>query len=201
MVDATQPLAASRVEETCELALRLFLERGYDATPMSLVARELGLTKAGLYHHFESKEHLLYVIHQNTMERLLVPILEHAERVADPEARLRTFLLEYATLLAHDPSARLLINEARRLEPEHYAEIRRTWRRGYRLVRGAIVELVRGGRCRPGVDPTFAAFGAIGMCTWILYWFDHSRPESAAAVAETLASVFLNGVLAAETAA
>ena len=119
-----EPAPAGRVEEACEAALKLFLERGYDNTPMSLIAKELGLTKAGVYHHFESKEHLLYVIHKNTMERLLLPVIEKAEKVSDTEQRLRSFVLEYARLLTRDPSARILISEARRLAPEHFEEIR-----------------------------------------------------------------------------
>jgi len=195
-VQALEALPTDRVEEACGLALKLFLERGYDNTPMSMIAEALGLTKAGVYHHFESKEHLLYVIHRNTIERLLVPILDRAERVTDPEARLRTFVLEYATLLAHDKSARLLISEARRLSPEHYDEIRRVWRRGFDVVRTAILELQRQGRCKPSLNPTFAAFGAIGMCSWIFYWFDYSRPDTAGEVAATMADVFMSGVLA-----
>src|SRR3972149_247654 len=84
--------AADRVQDVCERALKLFLERGFDNTPMSLIARELGLTKAGVYHHFESKEHLLYVIHKNTVERLLLPIIEQAAQGVEPEGRLGPFL-------------------------------------------------------------------------------------------------------------
>jgi AcrR family transcriptional regulator len=188
-------LPAGRAAEACGLALKLFLERGFDNTPMSLIAGELGLTKAGVYHHFQSKEHLLYVVHKDTIGRLLVPIMEQAEAIADPEARLRFFVLEYARLLTRDSSARLLISEAKRLSPEHFGEIRRVWRRGFDLVRDAIVALQAQGSCREGLNPTFGAFAAIGMCSWIFYWFDYSRPESGAAVAETMADVFLNGVL------
>ena len=190
-----EPAPAGRVEEACEAALKLFLERGYDNTPMSLIAKELGLTKAGVYHHFESKEHLLYVIHKNTMERLLLPVIEKAEKVSDTEQRLRSFVLEYARLLTRDPSARILISEARRLAPEHFEEIRQVWRRGFELVRNAIVELKRTGRCGKQLNPTYAAFAAIGMCSWIFYWYDYSRQESGEQVAATMAEVFLNGVL------
>jgi len=188
-------LPVGRVEETCETALRLFLERGYDNTPMSLIAKELGLTKAGVYHHFESKEHLLYVIHKNTMNRLLLPVIEEAERIAGAEQRLRSFVLEYARLLTRDSSARILISEARRLTPEHFEEIRQVWRRGFELLRNAIVELKRTGRCGENLNPTYAAFAAIGMCSWIFYWFDYSRRDGAEEVAANMAEVFLNGVL------
>ena len=191
----SDPLPVGRVEEACGAALKLFLERGYDNTPMSLIAKELGLTKAGVYHHFESKEHLLYVIHKNTMERLLLPVIEKAERIAGAEQRLRSFVLEYARLLTRDSSARILISEARRLTPEHFEEIRLVWHRGFELVRSAIVELKRAGRCAKGLNPTYAAFAAIGMCSWIFYWYDYSRQDSGQEVAATMAEVFLNGVL------
>ena len=184
-----------RLEEACDAALKLFLERGYDNTPMSRVARELGMTKAGVYHYFESKEHLLYLIHRNTMQRMLLPVVEQAEREPDAETRLRTFLTEYARLATRDASARLLINEAKRLSPEHFEEIRKIWRRGFELTRDAIAALQAQGRCKADLNPTFAAFAALGMCSWVFYWFDYSRPDDSAEVAATMAEVFMSGVL------
>jgi hypothetical protein len=42
--------SGTRVDAIIEAALQLFLERGYDNTPLSAVAERLGLTKAGVYH-------------------------------------------------------------------------------------------------------------------------------------------------------
>lgn len=183
------------VEATTRIACRLFLERGYDNTPMSLIGKELGFTKAGIYHHFESKEHLLYVVHRTNIERMLLPIIEESEREADSEVRLRRFITGYSRLLTRDPSIRVMISEARRLSPEHLAEIEAVWRRAFDLVRDALCKLKDKGRCRSDLDPTYAAFAAIGMCSWIAYWFDYTRPQSGDAVARTMADIFLAGVL------
>jgi TetR/AcrR family transcriptional regulator, cholesterol catabolism regulator len=191
--EAAKP--SDRAGEAVAVALKLFLERGYDNTPMSLIAQELGLTKAGVYHHFESKEDLLYVIHRNNVEQLLLPVIEKSEAEADAEVRLRTFMVELGSLFARDASARILISEAKRMAPEHFVEIRDVWRRGFVLARDAIRELQQQGRCKANLNATFAAFGAIGMCSWITYWFDYSRPESGPEVAATLAEIFMNGVL------
>ena len=192
----TKPQEIGRVEEVVEVALRLFLERGYDNTPMSLLAKRLGLTKAGIYHHFASKEDLLFLVHRTAMERGLKPVFEAAARETDPERRLRVFLREHARMLALDPAAMLLIREARRLSPKHLQDIKKTWRRGFDVVRDAITVLQRQGRCRADVEPTFAAFAGIGMASWIAYWFDPSRPESAEAVAKTMTDIFIAGLLA-----
>ena len=52
----------SRRAAMCRAAAQIFRDRGFDATSVSDIARALGLTKAGLYHHFESKEALLFEI-------------------------------------------------------------------------------------------------------------------------------------------
>jgi AcrR family transcriptional regulator len=192
----TKPQEIGRVEEVVEVALRLFLERGYDNTPMSLLAKRLGLTKAGIYHHFASKEDLLFLVHQTAMERGLKPVFDAAAGESDPERRLRAFLYEHARMLALDPAAMLLIREARRLSPKHLQDIKKTWRRGFDVVRDAITELQQQGRCRTAVEPTFAAFAGIGMASWIAYWFDPTRPESAEAVANTMTDIFIAGLLA-----
>ncbi|MEE4211966.1 MAG: TetR/AcrR family transcriptional regulator [Parvularcula sp.] len=45
-------------ERVVGAATALFLEKGYAGTSMAQVAREAGMQKASLYHHFESKEAL-----------------------------------------------------------------------------------------------------------------------------------------------
>ena len=89
----TKPQEIGRVEEVVEVALRLFLERGYDNTPMSLLAKRLGLTKAGIYHHFASKEDLLFLVHQTAMERGLEPVFDAAARETDPSHGCGSFCM------------------------------------------------------------------------------------------------------------
>jgi AcrR family transcriptional regulator len=185
----------SFLDEAADLVTALILERGYDNTPMSVIAKALGLTKAGVYHHFESKEDLLYVIHRRMIERLLLPIIERAEQEPNPEIRLRNFLFEHALLMTRDPSARVLINEARRLSPERYEEIRAFWRRGYHVVRSTLETLQVNGICRQDINVGYAAFAALGMGLWTVYWFNYSRPETGPDVASTLSKIFLSGVL------
>ncbi|MCR5147744.1 MAG: TetR/AcrR family transcriptional regulator [Eubacterium sp.] len=50
-------------------ALSQFSEKGYAATSMSDIAKPLGITKAALYKHFESKQQIFDLIVEGTTER------------------------------------------------------------------------------------------------------------------------------------
>ena len=175
--------------------MELFIERGYDNTPLSLIAKKAGLSKAGLYHHFENKEHLLFSIHQQKIESSLLPVLEKAEQEQDPEKRLLMFLRHYITIMTQDQSTQLLIHEAKRLLPEHYQQILKIWRRVLRVLTSTITELKNEGKVSQSLNDSFAAFAAIGMCIWTTYWFDKSRPESTEEVVDTLTHIFLSGIM------
>ncbi|MEV7011499.1 helix-turn-helix domain-containing protein [Streptosporangium sp. NPDC051022] len=42
-----------------EIALKFFVEQGYEATSLREIAEELGVTKAALYYHFKSKDEIV----------------------------------------------------------------------------------------------------------------------------------------------
>jgi AcrR family transcriptional regulator len=64
-----------------EIALDLFIEKGYDKTSLREIADRLGFTKAALYYHFASKGDILMALHQR-MHRLLGDVL--GETAAEP---------------------------------------------------------------------------------------------------------------------
>ena len=184
-----------RFDEIYRVTVALFIERGYDNTPLSLIAKKLGVSKAGLYHHFESKEQLLFQIHKHSINETLVPVIERAEREPDPLKRLEQYISEYAEVMVHDPAIRILIEESKRLSPENLSKIRAAWRRGFEVMRSTIKELQSSGAGRADINPTIAAFAAIGMCSSTPYWFQHGGTESIEDVGRNYAQIFCQGAL------
>ena len=181
-------------EEIYQKALELFIERGYDNTPMSHIAEAVDLSKAGLYHYFASKKHLLFLIHEHYLEKNLIPLIKTAEKIPDPEERLSYIMRSYAKLITKDATARELNHEFRRLEPEHFQKVKRIWGRAFRLARDTIKELEEFGKSKR-LNATFAAFTAFGMVSWSFYWFDYSRKESIPELLDTFTEIFFRGLL------
>ncbi len=47
-------------EKILEVALKLFIRKGYHGTSLNEIASQAGLTKGGVYHYFDSKDDLYY---------------------------------------------------------------------------------------------------------------------------------------------
>src|SRR5262249_36797085 len=77
-------------QEILRTSARLFQQQGYDGTSMNDVASALKLSKGGLYHHFQSKDEILFELMNHAMditeERVIAPV----KTIPNPEERLRT---------------------------------------------------------------------------------------------------------------
>lgn len=90
--EAVQAAGASRREQILAGALELFRRQGYDRTSLREISERLGISKSGLYHHFEAKDDLI--------SSLVGPLLDriHEIAAAPPVAGdedLRAFLATY----------------------------------------------------------------------------------------------------------
>src|ERR1700750_81734 len=83
----------------------LFRDRGFDATSVNDIAKALGLTKAGLYHHFESKEALLFEIVMFGLDAVRDEVLLPVEKIRDPEERLRQLIVRHAQIITRGRGA------------------------------------------------------------------------------------------------
>src|SRR4029077_18420776 len=65
-----------RLGKVLQHASQIFCEKGYEGASMRDLSRAAGMSLAGLYHYFESKEELLYLIQKHTFR----PIIERARQ-------------------------------------------------------------------------------------------------------------------------
>ena len=178
-----------RTSEIYQKALDLFVKNGYDATPLSMVADTLGMSKGNLFHHFASKENLLFQIQLDFLKKRYVPIVEEAERISDPADRISFFLRKVTLLNTSTKVNRVLVHEVERLEKSHQTEVAKLWRRGYGLVSDALKELQQSGRIRRR-RVSFLTFMLLSMPFWVVYWFDYSRQDNAPELAEVVVETF-----------
>ena len=174
---------------------QLFRDRGFDATSVSEIARALGLTKAGLYHHFESKEALLSEIMMFGLDKVRDEVILPVRAIRDPEERLRQLITRHARIATRGHGAVAhLQDEIRALPPAARKQIENRMRVYFDLVRDTLDELHAAGRLS-SVDRTVATFSLIGMILWLPRWFRVGGRLDQASVANDIASFALGGLL------
>ncbi len=179
-------------QEILRTAARLFQKRGYDATSMNDVAAALKLSKGGLYHHFQSKDEILFEIMNHAMQITQDRVVTPVRGIADPEERLRALIRLHIetvlsprdreiTVMLHEnhplpPGLRKRIN-ARKKDYVHFLE--NLMREVQEKVQDKAQQKGQGQgsyrvHAKGRVSPRAAAFALLGMINWIYQWY---KPE------------------------
>ena len=176
---------------------QLFRDRGFDATSVSDIARALGLTKAGLYHYFDSKEALLFEIMMFGLDKVRDEVILPVRAIRDPEERLRQLITRHARIATRGHGAVAhLQDEIRALPTPARKQVEHRMRVYFDLVRGTLDELHAAGRLCD-VDRTVATFSLIGMILWLPRWFRQDGRLTQDQVAENIANLALGGLVTA----
>jgi AcrR family transcriptional regulator len=80
------------------VGLRLFTERGYEATSLREIAEELGVTKAALYYHFQTKDDIIRSLVEDRIAQVEELVAWGQSQPRGVETR-RELLRRYADLL------------------------------------------------------------------------------------------------------
>src|SRR6516165_9041686 len=106
-------------QEILRTAARLFQQQGYDATSMNDVAAALKLSKGGLYHHFQSKDEILFHIMSHALDITEERVLKAVRGIQDPEERLRALIRLHieVVLSPQDREITVMLHENHPLQP------------------------------------------------------------------------------------
>jgi TetR/AcrR family transcriptional regulator, cholesterol catabolism regulator len=160
-------------QEILRTAARLFQQQGYDATSMNDVAAALKLSKGGLYHHFQSKDEILFHIMSHAMDITEERVIGPARRIADPEERLRTLIRLHidVVLSARDREITVMLHENHPLSPPLRKRINARKKDYIHFVEGVITDVQRARDSKGAVSPRAAVFALVGMINWIYQWY------------------------------
>jgi AcrR family transcriptional regulator len=91
-----------RIEEIIDAAVSEFLEKGYEGTSMQSIAKKAGLSKGGLYHHFNSKDEILLAANQ-VYFLPVITLMKKARVKPDPIEGLKSYVVQYLKYWKNHP--------------------------------------------------------------------------------------------------
>ena len=186
----------SKLREICRVAARVFYEKSYDGASMRDIAKAVHLTKAGLYHHVESKDRLLYEIMNYGMDILDETVLKKVEGISDPREKLRQTIAGHIDLVvrARDREITVILHENRSLKGELRRKINAR-KREYIIFLEELITEVQRNAGRVLVPPRLAAFALLGLVNWLYQWYDVGGPITEEELSAAYVDFFLRGLL------
>jgi AcrR family transcriptional regulator len=182
-----------RLSEILGHATDVFDEKGYAGASMRDLSRASGMSLAGLYYYFESKEKLLYLIQRHSFTTILERLRRRLEGLTDTEARIRVFILNHLEyFLAHQKAMKVLSHEDEVLKNGHGAEIAAI-KREYVHICEELMEQLKREKSLDFSSRT-AALSLFGMMNWIYTWYKPRVDGDAVELAQQMGDIFLRGV-------
>lgn len=189
------PRAENQRERIMHQAAVLFARSGFDASSLNDLAEEAGISKAGIYHYFKTKQDVYDAIIVQTLQGLFDHVSQVVASAASPDDKLLAFMRAHAAFFEQNYWAfrAMLISfsEMSAPEPRHQAAVLRE--RYEDLLRGIIAEGVAQGQFR-AVDPATTGRAVLSMLNWMARWFHPGGPKTAADLALEYADLLFGGL-------
>jgi AcrR family transcriptional regulator len=182
-----------RLSEILGHATDVFCKKGYEGASMRDLSRASGMSLAGLYYYFESKERLLFLIQKHTFSTIVQRLKTRLENVDDPERCIRIFILNHLEyFLDNQQAMKVLTHEDDALRNGFGAEIAAIKREYYRICVGLLEDFKKAYGLQ--VSTRTAVMSLFGMMNWIYTWHNPRIDADAERLAREMGDVFLRGV-------
>jgi AcrR family transcriptional regulator len=182
-------------------AARLFARKGYSATSIADISREIDLTKGALYHHFAGKEAIFYAVVDRIRRTWRAMVAREVVSSRDAVTRLEILLDRQARFLQTDETFCLVLNglmsEMDGVNADFLGVLQDVYSELARFIEQIIVHGQEAGKIRLDLDPSLTALAMVGM----LRGTGCSRPISErmridyTAMMDTLKKVVVKGLM------
>ncbi len=185
-----------RLNHILEGATGLIARVGYQKASMRAVASVSEVSLAGLYHYFDSKEKMLYLIQFRAFNSLLNNLREKLHGIEDPVEQLRIMVRAHVGYFAANMAAlKVCSHELDSLTGDAYEETRLIRTEYYQVTRSIVDRVFETQADHSAADRHVATMSLFGMLNWLYRWYDPRRGPSPTAVASQISSQFLHGLV------
>jgi AcrR family transcriptional regulator len=193
------PVAAENpaLARALDAAVGLFSRKGYAATSTREVAKLLGIQKASLYYHVESKEDLLFLICQSSLEQIRKDVETAIQTSPDAMDRTRTLICAHVeSLLRNEDKHSTTYAEMHALSAERLEQVMQLRDTYENLVRSVLQQAQDAGVLRQDIEVKYLCLVLLGLMNRVMVWYRRGGPLSPNQIGRLLAVIFLSGAAA-----
>lgn len=183
-----------------DVSLVLFEKYGFHGVTVNQIIREAGTSKGGFYHHFTSKDELLYVIH----DTFITYVIEKATKARDiyksPTKKLQAILTDFVKVFdLYKPHITVFYQENIYLKPQYDQLIKKKRDKFKEIIKTVIVEGKQCGEFRATIDEDITTMAILGIVNWTYKWYDPAGKKTIADIAHIYIDLILHAILDVKT--
>lgn len=177
-------------------AIQMFETNGYHGVTVNQIVEQSGTSKGGFYHHFKSKDELLYMIHDYFISYVLEKANEAIQIYSTPTERLRAIIQSFVRVFdLYKPHISVFYQESIYLKPE-YEEIIKKKRDEYRdIIFQVLEDGIKSGEFRSNLSVKITGMAILGMVNWTYKWYKADGEKTIEEIAEIFIDLIFNSIL------
>ncbi len=181
-------------EEILVAAAILFRQKGYAATSMRDLARQVGMEAASLYNHIKSKQEILEELLLGIADMFIVGMEKVENENGSALEKIEALIaLHIEITLARKHSISLITQEWRHLNGEAYEEFN-TKRKDYEnRFKNILVQGMDAGEIKK-TDPDIAIFSILSTMRWFYAWYSKKENRTPEELKKEFCEVLIKGI-------
>ncbi|HEY2455728.1 MAG TPA: TetR/AcrR family transcriptional regulator [Candidatus Acidoferrum sp.] len=191
-ISKTKP--ETRLEEVLQSAANIFFAKGFHATSIEDVARDVGMLKGSLYYYIKSKDDLLFRLLLAGIEDGDAYIAKQIDPAGEPVEQLeRAIRAQIDYIIQNRVPFGLFLHEFDSLSGKRQHKLISVMSR----YNSRFVELVRRGQEQGKLmagEPWLVVNGILGMCNWLYRWYDTDQISDPEQVKQVFLRMILQGI-------
>ncbi|MFV8829012.1 TetR/AcrR family transcriptional regulator [Alkalihalobacterium sp. APHAB7] len=189
-------MSESTKKRIIDSALTLFKEKGFHEVSVRMIAKEAGVSNGGFYHHFQSKDELLYQINDFILTYVMdtgkAAAIERESPIEKLEAMIRAFITAFDV---YNFEISVMYRETHYLAPEYFEKIKLKRDEYQDYIFTILEEGIKAGEIRSNTPLLLNGMAMFGMVNWTYQWYEKNRSISIDQIADVYIDFIMNALL------
>jgi len=186
----------SKREEILDVAAKLFRKKGYKGTSIRDLTSAVSILRGSIYSHFESKEQIFLEILHRGVDTLLNGAEHIIKKQLSPKDMLRELLHNHLMYLMGNNNSLVIffVQEIENIQAEKMKDYLEKRDRYDNILKDILKEGIKQGEFAD-VNIRFTVFAILGICNWVIQWFNPEGPNSPEEISKYMSSLICDQFL------
>jgi TetR/AcrR family transcriptional regulator, cholesterol catabolism regulator len=183
-------------DKILEASIVLFEKYGFHGVTVNDIVEYCGTSKGGFYHHYHSKDELLFMIHDTFITYALTKANEANATYDHPTLKLHAIIHSFVKVFdLYKPHISVFYQESIYLKP-HFEQLIKQKRDQFKqIIFKVIQEGQQLGEFRNNLPVEITGMSILGMVNWTYKWYQKGGSKTIEEIANIFSDIILHGIL------